>query len=155
VRDFTSEEKELIAHAEKAVVKYNKLRKAKGGIDTLYAFVMSNSGEIYDGACLETTISDGNLCGERHAIANMVLGESYNARIKHVVVADPVPKIQKNSTTPCGTCRHVIWELGTPDTTVICIQYIQQKDGWIFPKMEKHTIKELYPHPYTPIKWGR
>jgi cytidine deaminase len=153
VTDFTSEEKELIAHAEKAVVKYNKLRRAKGGIDTLYAFVMSDSGNIYDGACLETTISNGGICGERHAIANMVLAESYRAKIKYIVVTDPAPKVQKHSTTPCGTCRHVIWQMGTPDTTVICIQYIQQKDGWIFPKIEKHTIKELYPHPYIPVEW--
>jgi cytidine deaminase len=155
VTDFTSDEKKLIEHAKKAIVKYNKQRKAKGGIDTLYAFVMSKDGGIYDGACFETTISNSNICGERHAIANMVLKETYNTKVKHIAVAEPVPKVQKNSNTPCGTCRHVIWELGTPDTTVICIQYIQQKDGWIFPKMEKHTIKELYPHPYTPIEWGR
>jgi cytidine deaminase len=154
VTDFTSDEKKLIEHAKKAIVKYNKQRKAKGGIDTLYAFVMSNSGRIYDGACFETTISNANICGERHAIANMVLKETYSTKVKHIVVADPVPKVQKNSTTPCGTCRHVIWELGTPDATVICIQYIQQKDGWTFPKIEKHTIEELYPHPYTPIEWG-
>lgn len=150
---FTSDEKKLIEHAKEAVVKYNKLRKVKGGIDTLYAFVMSDSGKIYDGACFETTISNGNICGERHAIANMVLNEAYKARVKHVVVADPVPEVQKSSITPCGTCRHVIWEMGTPNTTVICIQYIQLKDGWIFPKIEKYKIKELYPHPCTPVKW--
>jgi len=150
---FTSDEKRLIEHAKKAVVKYNKIRKAKGGIDTLYAFVMSDSGKIYDGACFETVISGGNICGERHAIANMIINETYKAKIKSVVVADPVPEAQKHSTTPCGTCRHVISELGTPNTTIICMQFIQQKDGWTFPKIEKHRIKDLYPYPYTPVKW--
>lgn len=150
---FNSNEKRLIEHAKEAVVKYNKLRKSRGGIDTLYAFVMSDSGKIYDGACFETSISNSNICGERHAMANMILNESYKAKVKHVVIADPVPSVQKSSTTPCGTCRHVIWEMGTPNTTVICIQYIQKKDGWIFPKIEKHKIKNLYPHPYTPVKW--
>ena len=84
----------------------------------------------------------------------MILNESYKAKVKHVVVADPVPRVQKSSTTPCGTCGHVIWEMGTQNATVICIQYIQQQDSWIFPKIEKHTIKELYPHPYIPTKWG-
>ncbi len=151
--DFTSDEKKLIDHAKKAIVKYNQLRKTTGGIDTLYAFVMSDSGKIYDGACLETNLSNGNICAERHAIANMILQETYKAKLKIVIVADPVPKIQEHSTTPCGACRHVIRELGKPDATVICMQYIQRKKDWIFPKIEKHKIKELYPHPYTPVRW--
>ncbi|MBU1112212.1 MAG: hypothetical protein ABIG93_04595 [archaeon] len=151
---FTSDERKLIAYTKKAIVKYNKLRHAKGGIDTLYAFVMSDSGKIYDGACLETDISSGNLCAERHAIANMVLKESYQAKVKIVVVADPVPKVQKHSTPPCGTCRHVIREFGNSNTSVICMQYIQQKNGWTFPKTEKYKIKELYPHQYVPVKWS-
>ena len=151
--NLNSDEKRLIEHAKKAIVRYNKQRKAKGGMDTLYAFVMSDSGKIYDGACFETTISNSNICGERHAIANMVLKETYKAKIKHVVVADPVPKLQKKSTTPCGTCRHVIWEFKTSNTTVICIQYMQQKNGWVFPRIEKHTIKKLYPLPYIPVEW--
>ena len=150
---LTKDEKKLVEHAKKAIIKYNKKRHSNGGIDTLYAFVMSDGGKIYDGACLETTISNGNICGERHAIANMILQETYNAKVKSVVVADPVPKVQKNSTTPCGTCRHVIWEFGVPNATVICIQYVQRKDGWIFPKMEKHTIKNLYPNAYEMVKW--
>lgn len=150
---LTLAEKKLINHAKKAVIKYNKLRRKKGGIDTLYSFLISDSGKIHDGACLETEISQATICGERHAIANLVLNESYKAKIKSIVVADPVPKVQKNSTTPCGTCRHLIWEFGKPDTTVICIQYIQRKNDWIFPKMEKHTIKNLYPNAYKPVKW--
>ena len=79
--------------------------------------------------------------------------ESYKARIKSIVVADPVPEVQEKSTPPCGTCRHLIWEFGTPETTVILLQYIQTKNGWIFPnKIEKYKITELYPHPYEPVK---
>jgi hypothetical protein len=32
------------------------------------------------------------------------------------------------------------------------MQYIQEKDGWTFPKMEKLTIKNLYPYPYEPVE---
>lgn len=128
------------------------MRKTKGGIDTLYAFLMSDSGKIYDGACFEPNISHATVCGERHAITNMVLKESYKTKIKAIAVADPVPRVQKNSTPPCGTCRHLIWEFGMPTTTVILIQYIQRKNDWIFPKIEKHTIKKLYPAPYEPVK---
>ena len=149
---LTPSEKNLVAHAKKAIVKYNKLRKSKGGIDTLYAFVLSGSGKIHDGACLEAKISHATVCGERHAIANMVLGESYKAKIKSVVVADPVPSVQKRSTPPCATCRHLLWEIGTPPTSQLLLQYIQKKNGWVFPKLEKHTIKKLYPYPYEPIE---
>ncbi len=150
---YTSDEQKLIDHAKKSVVKYNKLRDEKGGIDTLYSFVMSDSGKIYDGACLETNLSHSNICAERHAIANMILKETYKAKVKIVVVADPVPKIQKHGTPPCGTCRHIIREFGTPDATVIGMQYIRRKKDWIFPKIEKRRIKDLYPHPYIPVKW--
>jgi cytidine deaminase len=151
---LTKDERKLVDYARGAVVRYNKQRHAKGGIDTIYAFVLSDSGRIYDGACLESTIGSANVCAERVAIGNMFLKETHKSRIKCVVTFDPVPKEQEYGSTPCGTCRHVIWEHGTPDTTVICGQYIQRKNGWEFlPRMEKYTIKELYPKPYKMVRW--
>jgi cytidine deaminase len=147
---LTPTEKRLIEYAKRAIVRYNKIRHKKGGVDTLYSFVLSDSGKIYDGACFEPNIAQATTCGERHAIANMIMNESYSAKIKAIVVADPVPQVQKKSTTPCGTCRHLIWAHGTPTTSVILMQYILGKRGWTFPKMEKYTAKELYPHPYEP-----
>ncbi len=148
--EFTSDEKNLIEYAKKSVIKYNKMCHEKGGIDTLYSFLVSDSGKIHDGACFEPNLAQATICGERHAIANMIFDEDYSAKIKHIVVADPVPEVQEKSTPPCGTCRHLIWQFGTSETSVICMQYIQQKDGWIFPKIEKHFIKDLYPYPYEP-----
>jgi cytidine deaminase len=150
VIDFTSEEKRLVAYSKEAIVKYNTIRHAHGGIDTLYAFLLSDSGNIHEGACYETNLTHATVCGERHAIANMILQESYKAKIKSIVVADPVPEVQEHGRPPCGTCRHLIWSHGTPDTTIILMQYIQGKEGWTFPKLEKYTIKDLYPLPYEP-----
>lgn len=147
---LTSDEQKLVEHAKKAIIKYNKIRHKKDDIDTLYSFLLSETGKIHDGACFEPNIAQATICGERHAIANMALEESRNTKIKSIVVADPVPEVQEHSTPPCGTCRHLIWQFGTPKTSVICMQYIQQKDGWIFPKLEKHFIKDLYPYPYEP-----
>lgn len=76
--------------------------------------------------------------------------EAYNAKIKSIVIADPVPSVQEKSTPPCGTCRHLINQFGKPNTSVILIQYIQREKDWIFPKIEKHYIKDLYPYPYEP-----
>lgn len=147
---LTPDEQKLVEYAKKAIVKYNKIRHKKDDIDTLYSFLLSATGGIHDGACFEPNIAQATICGERHAIANMALDESRNTKIKSIVVADPVPEVQKNCTPPCGTCRHLIWQFGTPETSIICMQYIQQKDGWIFPKLEKHFIKDLYPYPYEP-----
>jgi cytidine deaminase len=84
------------------------------------------------------------------AIANMVMQESYQARIKSIVIADPVPEIQATSTPPCGTCRHLIWAHGSAETSVILMQYIQKKSGWVFPVIEKYSAKDFYPYPYSP-----
>lgn len=149
---LNKDEKRLIAYAKKAVVKYNRMRHEKGGGDTLYSFLLSDSGKIHSGACLETNLAHAVVCGERHAIANLVMAESYKAKIKSIVIANAVPKIQKHGTMPCGTCRHLIWEFGLPDASVLLLQYIQVKTGWTFLKVEKLTIKELYPNPYRPVK---
>ncbi len=149
---LTSEEEKLIEYSKEAIVKYNKIRHANGGVDTLYSFLMSDSGMIHDGACYEPNIPHASVCGERHAIANMILQESYRAKIKSIVIADPVPEVQQKGTPPCGTCRHLIWSHGTPETSVILMQYIQGKDGWTFPKIERDLIENLYPLPYEPAE---
>ena len=150
--DLSADEQRLVTYAQDAVTKYNSMRHSRGGIDTLYAFVLSDTGRIFDGASFEPDIAHSTFCGERCAVANMVLNESYEAKIKTIVIADPVPSIQDRNTPPCGTCRHVIHQFATPDTTVLSVQYIRQKEDWTFPKVEKWTIDALYPHPYEPEK---
>ena len=147
---LSSEESRLVEYAKEAIVKYNAIRHANSGIDTLYAFLLAESGEIYDGASYEPNIAHATVCAERCAIADMVLHESYAASIKAIVVADPVPEVQERSTPPCGTCRHLIWFHGKADTKVILMQYIQRRIGWTFPKLEIHRAAELYPFPYEP-----
>jgi cytidine deaminase len=148
--NLTPAEERLVEYSQEAIVKYNNIRHANGGIDTLYAFVLSENGNIYDGASYEPDIVHASVCGERCAIANMVLQESYKAKIKSIIVADPVPEVQEQGTPPCGTCRHLIWSHGRPETTVILMQYIQGKQGWTFPKLQKYTITDFYPLPYEP-----
>lgn len=151
---LTKDEQKLVDHAKKMVVKYNKQRHSKGGIDTGYAFVLSDSGKIYDGACFESTILAG-VCAERAAIANMFTKETYSSKIVSVVTLFPVLEQQEYSSTPCGICRHVIWEYGNLKTTIICGQYIQLKNGYKFiSKMEKYSTKQLYPKPFIEPKWN-
>jgi cytidine deaminase len=148
--DLTLGEKRLVEYSQEAIVKYNKIRHANGGIDTLYAFVLFDKEKIYEGASYEPNIAHASVCGERCAIATMVLHESYKAKITSIVVADPVPEVQEHGTPPCGTCRHLIWSHGMPDTTVMLLQYIQGEQAWTFPALQKYTIKDFYPLPYEP-----
>jgi cytidine deaminase len=150
--DLSTNEEKLLGHAKSMIAKYNRQRHARGGIDTLYAFALSESGTTYDGACFEPNISHATVCGERHAIANMVMNEAYDSKLESIVIADPVPTVQKRGTPPCGTCRHLIWQFGKPSTTVILMQYIQHDGKWTFPAIEKHTIEDFYPLPYEPIE---
>jgi len=84
----------------------------------------------------------------------MFLKETYKSKIKIVVTFDPVPEEQEYASTPCGACRHVIWEHSTLGTVIICGQYMYLNDEWKFvPKMEKYTIEDLYPKPFKIIKW--
>lgn len=116
----------------------------------MYAFILTNSGAIIDGACFEADIAHAVVCGERHAIANMVLQKSYKEKIESIVVADPVPEEQPHGRFPCGTCRNLIYKFGSPKTSVLLLQYIRGGENYTFPKIEKFKISELYPHAYEP-----
>lgn len=154
---LTEKEELLLEHAKAGVIKYNTSRHALGYIDTLYSFLITTDGHLYDGAAFEPNIAQATVCGERHALANMTMHMGNNVKIESIIVLDCVPKIQPKSTPPCGTCRHLIWQFGKPDTTVLMMQYIQERgaDGklsWSFPPntLTKLTISDLYPYPYEP-----
>lgn len=147
---MTAEELQLIEHAKLEIVRFNAIRHDRGGQDTLYSFLRSDSGSFFAGASFEPNIAHATVCAERCAIATMVLEESYSARIRHIVVADPVPFVQPLSTPPCGTCRHLVWSFGSAETSVILMQYVQSLDGWTFPTVERLLIGDLYPFPYEP-----
>ncbi len=153
--ELTTTEQALLEHAKAGVARYNTRRHARGGIDTLYAFLVTTEGNRYDGAAFEPNLAHATVCGERHALANMVMNEGYGSKIASIVIADPVPTQQVRGTPPCGTCRHLIWQFGTPQTSVLLVQYIQHQDedaalSWTFPRIEKHLIRDLYPYPYEP-----
>lgn len=68
------------------------------------AAVLSKSGNIYLGVCIDTACSMG-MCAERNAIANMISnGES---QIDKVVAVMPDGKVGP----PCGVCREFMMQL--------------------------------------------
>ena len=72
-----------------------------GGVD---AAVLSASGKIYTGVCVDTCCTLG-ICAERNAIFNMITnGESV---IKKVLTIMPDGK----SGAPCGACRELMTQV--------------------------------------------
>lgn len=92
---------------------------------------MSNTGKIHDGACLEPNIAQATICGERHAIANMVLDEAYKAKIKHTVVADPVPEVQKIALLLAVHAGTLFGNLAHPKPLLsVCNTFNKKTDGF-------------------------
>ena len=93
------------------------------------AAVMSNSGNIYTGVCVDTACSLG-MCAERNAIAHMITcGES---RIQKVaaVMADG------RCGYPCGACLEMMTQLCEEGGAEILISY---------PEKKTVKLKELLP----------
>lgn len=72
------------------------------------AAVLSDSGKIYTGVCIDTCSTLG-ICAERNAIFNMITnGEQ---KIKKVLAIMPDGK----SGAPCGACRELMVQLMPED----------------------------------------
>lgn len=154
---FTAEENKLINHAKERYTQLRKLWRSKGLNDNYYACILSDSGKMYEAVPF---VPPGGLgisetCCERVAMANMCTAETEKARVKIVLVMGPVGR--GGLMTPCGLCRHAIYNMSDGKATVLCAgEYFEstQKDlGFLFKKMKKYTIKQLYPFPWSDGVW--
>jgi cytidine deaminase len=149
------QKRKLIEHARTRIRDHAKQRQEKGLYDVMYAFVLSESGEIYEGVPFESNQPCFNFCAERHAINQMQMGESEESKIEAVFVAGPVPDEEESVNMPCGACRHAINEFGDEETPVIASNFIREGKGeWnIFPEIQDFKIGELYPESYETVSW--
>ena len=72
-----------------------------GGVS---AAVLSTSGKIYTGVCIDTSCTLG-ICAERNAIFNMITNGEYE--IARVLCIPP----NKGKGAPCGACRELMTQL--------------------------------------------
>ena len=72
------------------------------------AAVLSESGKIYTGVCIDTCSTLG-ICAERNAIFNMITNGEH--RIKKVISVMPDGK----TGAPCGACRELMVQLMPED----------------------------------------
>ena len=80
------------------------------------AALMTDSGRIYAGVCIDTACSLG-MCAERNAIANMITnGEN---KICKLVAVMP----DGRAGMPCGACREMLMQLGCGDAQILCNYY--------------------------------
>lgn len=94
------------------------------------AAIMSESGNIYTGVCIDTASALG-MCGERNAIANMITnGES---RIVKVVAIGP----DGNIGSPCGACREYMMQLDKNSGDIEILLDLETR--------KTVTLKELLP----------
>ena len=98
------------------------------------AAIMTESGNIYVGVCIDTASSLG-MCAERNAMANMLTNGEH--RIKKVVAVTPSGKVG----APCGACREFMLQL-----------HKDHKDIEIL--LDADTYKTVTLGEITPEWWG-
>ncbi|MBI4386440.1 MAG: cytidine deaminase [Elusimicrobia bacterium] len=101
------------------------------------AAVLTQSGKIFAGCNIESLTLISHVCAERAAIYNAFSHGERGIRI--------VCTISRNS-LPCGTCRQMIEEFGSPKTRVLSL-LSHPPSGKL--KIVKTTIAKLLPHSHT------
>ena len=122
--------KELHA-AAKAVQRERRISEYVSGGEVAAA-VLSKSGKIYTGVCIDTCSTLG-ICAERNAIFNMIT----NGEVEISKVLAILP--DGSTGAPCGACRELMVQL-MPDTyqdVEIMLDYEKEKIV---------TLGELTPH---------
>jgi cytidine deaminase len=96
-----------------------------------------SDGKVYTGANVENSSFGGTICAERAAI-HTAITQGHSHKIKEIlVVTDANPPWP-----PCGLCRQVISEFGTPQTRVTGTNLAGGAQSF--------TFGELLPHAFTP-----
>ena len=88
-------------------------REVSGSIEAggVAAALVTDKGNVYQGVCIDTSSSLG-FCAEHAAVAAMLTaGEN---RVEKIVAVGYDKKVWP----PCGRCRELLMQLGTPDTQV-------------------------------------
>ena len=152
--ELAATEQALLERATAGVARYNTQRHVHGAASTRSTGSWSRP-RAPSMTAPPTSQTSRPICGKHHAIANRVNQRGLRLEDRQHRHRRPDALGTGAGTPPCETCRHLIWQFGTPETSVILVQYIQHRgtDGalsWAFPRAEKHLVRDLYPYPYEP-----
>ncbi len=121
----------LLVVAKDAIGNYQISRMMKFG--RVASALITNTGRIYIGVCIETKCSLG-MCAEKNAICNMIANG--DTVIKKICTINDEGQVMP----PCGACREFMIQMGPKAKE---IQVLITNDGQIA------TLDELMPHyPY-------
>ena len=138
--DKVTKEK-LIKSAVKAIhYAYHPVSKKGVG-----AALLTQKGNIYKGANVQSVISGLGACAEICSIYNAVAHGEYC--FEAIAVAFPSEK----GARPCGACQQMLFEfseVGNKDIKIICVN----EKGKV---VEETSIKKLMPKGYGPKESGR
>ena len=150
---MTADSRPFLDKAESRILSYLRDRRDANLYDTIVAIVQSQSGSIYEGIPFETSQPLFNFCAERHALNNMLHSEPGCNQFDCLLVAGPVPDATDGVITPCGACRHALYNLA-PDATIYCSNFVREDEGWnMFPSIERYTSADLHPHHQSLPTW--
>lgn len=118
-------------NAAKNVVNPKKISNqiCSGGVG---AAVVSKSGNIYTGVCIDMDCSLG-MCAERNAISTMITNGEFE--IKMVAAVDK----KGNVLPPCGACREFMMQLKNS----VDIEILVDNKGTVI------KLKDLIPYSYS------
>ncbi|HOT89971.1 MAG TPA: cytidine deaminase [Anaerolineae bacterium] len=97
------------------------------------AAVLTEDGRVYTGCNVENAVYPLTMCAERVAILKAISEGAHHIRAVAVVTV--------NGGTPCGACRQVMQEFGTPEMPVV----IARSDG----SYRQRTLAELLPDGFS------
>lgn len=101
--------------------------------------ILSDNGEIYDGANVENAAYGSSMCAERTAIFKAVANGERKIQALAVVT--------QTGAFPCGACRQVLSEF-SQETIII----VANDSGEI---LHETTLDELLPHSFGPKDLGK
>ncbi len=105
------------------------------------AAIATTDGKTYTGCNVENSSFGATVCAERVAIQTAVATQGKFTLQEVAVVTDSDP-----AWTPCGMCRQVMVEFGTPDTRITCMN--------LQGKSREFKLKDLLPEAFTPRQMG-
>lgn len=136
---LTEREADFVDRVKPRLKRFLELCEEKGIEPGAGSYVLSDSNNIYHGVPFSVA---REIHGEENAIGNMVSEEGINAKLSMLLVVGGPSEI----IPPCGMCRVAIERYATKNPTILCSHLDLSK-------IEKFTIRELYPHP-SPIRGG-